>query len=291
MSQKETSTFIWKFFQNFRHNCPREKAQAFLKYSLGSESYPTPNINYEKSTIHQENWSRIYQEKAKSYLPFLRYLPGIRGVALCNSIALGTAKKNSDIDIFIVSAKHKIWTARIFATLFFQILGVRRHGKKKAGRFCLSFFVSEDALSFQNIALQPKDPYLAFWSASLLPVFGKKIFKTIAEKNKKFIKRNAGIIPRFEKELPTLQSGDSLFRTCLEFIFRQWFEKIIKKTLLKRTIQKKSMLPDSSGIIISENILKFHNRDKRKEFVPRKEKEHFLQTIVRTRKRTKKIVK
>ncbi len=258
---------IWNFFQKLKHNCSKKKAETFLDSPIEAENFPTPTYIFEKNTLEQKKWSRIYREKSKTYIPLLRFLPGIRAVAVCNSVALGTADKNSDIDLLIITEPNKLWTARIFSTLFLQILGVRRHGNKIAGRFCLSFFITENVLDFHNIALKPRDPYLAFWISSLVPIFGQESFQKISKLNTLFIQENANIIPKFNSEVLSLPIGESHIRSFLEILFGKWFEGAMKKLFLKRTEGKRDLLHDSSGTVITDDMLKFHNTDKRNTFL------------------------
>jgi predicted nucleotidyltransferase len=60
--------------------------------------------------------------------------PQIHMVALCNSRAMGEADENSDIDLFIITKKGNLWTARFLVTALTSLLGVRRrntHGLEK----------------------------------------------------------------------------------------------------------------------------------------------------------------
>jgi predicted nucleotidyltransferase len=98
-------------------------------------------------------------------------------IALCNSRAMGKADKNSDIDLFVITKKENLWTARFIVTAITAILGVRRrntHGLKKTkDKFCLSFFITEEAMNLGDIRLQPNDPYLDRWIYTLLPLVNK----------------------------------------------------------------------------------------------------------------------
>jgi predicted nucleotidyltransferase len=124
--------------------------------------------------------------KHRIVLWFLMIFPGIRLIALCNSRAMGKHSENSDIDLFIITRSGQLWTARFFVTLISSILGVRRqntHGltkwgpeyiKKTKDKFCLSFFITEDAMNLDAIRLQPDDPYLDRWIVTLIPLIDKK---------------------------------------------------------------------------------------------------------------------
>ncbi len=47
-------------------------------------------------------------------------------IAICNSLSMFATKKDSDIDLFIVSEAKMIWFVRFFVTLIFWKNGVWR---------------------------------------------------------------------------------------------------------------------------------------------------------------------
>jgi hypothetical protein len=53
----------------------------------------------------------------------------------CNS-------EDSDIDLFVVTEKNRLWLVRILITIIFSVLMVRKTKTKHKKRFCLSFFVT-----------------------------------------------------------------------------------------------------------------------------------------------------
>ena len=111
--------------------------------------------------------------------------PQIQMIALCNSRAMGEADEDSDIDLFIITKKGNLWTGRFLVTALTSLLGVRRrntHGlqkgspeyiKRTKNKFCLSFFITEEAMNLATIRLQPNDPYLDRWIYTLAPLVNK----------------------------------------------------------------------------------------------------------------------
>lgn len=260
MNKKEHITSIWNFFQKIKHNPSAEEVSDFLGESVEKNEIPEKNPRFSED----EYWRKKYTKKGFFWARILRFLPFVRGIALCNSLAMGNAEKKSDIDLLIVTATGRMWTARIFVTILCHILGIRRHGKKVAGRLCLSFFLSEDALTCENFALKPKDPYLAFWVSSLQPIFGREIFKKMAKENQDFAKENGNIVLRFEKQLSKIpKNGESFLEKMLGEKFEQWIQKKWKP----KTLAKYEQLADKSGTVISEKMLKFHNSDQREKFL------------------------
>lgn len=113
-----------------------------------------------------------------------RYIPGIQCICICNSLAMNACHENSDIDLFIITQKNRLWTARVFTTLLLTILGQRKTSKHHAGKFCLSFFISEEDLKLEDIAIK-NDMYLSYWAATLKPLINRnKTFERFMKANK-----------------------------------------------------------------------------------------------------------
>jgi hypothetical protein len=207
-----------------------------------------------------ESEIRLFQ-KAQKYLSQLSWIPGLRMIAVCNSLSMYGSDENSDIDLFVITNPRRMWLVRIFLTAILQILGVRRHGKKVAGRFCLSFFCTTEAMNFETIAIE-NDLYLQAWVNYLKPIIN------IGETYEKFLQENSGWMeilsdgngentrfqsikkPLSKERLKWLWNGlDSLSRVMFEPMTRREFERLGKPW----------------GVIISNNMLKFHPKDRRKE--------------------------
>ena len=67
----------------------------------------------EKMKIADEKWHKV-----RWLLSATRAVPFIRGIALSGSMGRGAAAATSDIDIFVITEKNRIWTGRFFLTLF-----------------------------------------------------------------------------------------------------------------------------------------------------------------------------
>ncbi len=267
---------ILAFFNIFNRALTKKELEEFLnkeikeqdlqKYQKKDDYYVLRSADKVifKKTKENRQISENHLKKAEKYLPYLRFLPFVRAVAVCNTTSFYSADQKSDIDLFIITEKNHIWTARVFVTFFLHILGVRRYGNKIASRFCLSFFADTENLDLEKIKLK-KDPFLAFWCASLVPIFGQKIFKKFALLNENWIKQEVGVNILL-KNKKIKKDGGCFF---LEIIFGKWFESLLKRFLLPRSLKKAKKLKNSSGTIITKGMLKFHDNDKREEFAER----------------------
>jgi hypothetical protein len=198
----------------------------------------------------------------------MQFLPFVRMVALCNSLSFYDAEKKSDIDIFVITEKNRLFIARSFLWLFLQILGIRRHGDKIAGRFCLSFLISKDNLNLKSIKLED-DIYFIFWLRLMRPLIGQNTYR-------EFIKENKWIHEYFhyeiDQKLHLLPESKFLLilQKILEFPLKgrlgNLIENILMKWQIKRAKNKADKLQNSHGVIISKSMLKFHDNDMRKKY-------------------------
>ncbi len=218
----------------------------------------------EKQIISRKLWRKV-----GFFLPIIRLVPFVRLVAVCNTLAFDAPTLDSDIDLFIITKKGRIFLTRTIVTLLFSILGVRRHGNKIAGRFCLSFYLADDALDIHSIKLD-NDVYLPFWMASLKVFFGRQCHLD-------FLKSNNWLTAFFDRELePDLQvlkkePWFAVFGRFGEFVFGgklgDLIELKLKNFYQKRFQKNKNALGDDASIVVNSSMLKFHNIDRRKDIM------------------------
>ena len=224
-------------------------------------------VNFRKvrREIAQKYWRKV-----RFFVPLARIVPYIRMVAVCNTLAFDNPTSKSDIDLFVITRRGRIFTARSDLTLFYSLLGVRRHGQKIAGRFCLSFFLAEDSLNLEQMRKDEKDAYLYYWFRSLVPVFGHEYYRKFINENgwlkDSFIEpfRNArqhvvepGKIPRFIGFIKEL---------FLNLPPGNWIEAKLRSDHLKRHDRRTADLGPESDVVIADHMLKYHNIDRRSEF-------------------------
>lgn len=203
--------------------------------------------------------------KAKRYSWLIAICPFVEMAAVCNSLAYGNVKKDSDIDLFVVTKAGKLPVARFFLKVLTQIFGMRVHHDKIAGRFCLSFFVSEKAIDLGRLAHE-FDPHLAYFIAQMTPIYGKSAYMRFLQANEtwtvKYFRRQ--LSPRLEKLKPHRVAG--FFKIILE-IFAQIFAWPLDAVFLKRQAQKdavrRKLFPNSNGILMTKDVFKSHEQDPR----------------------------
>jgi hypothetical protein len=237
----------------------------------------------EKLLVAEKFWLKV-----KKYLPFIRSVPFIKMVAVCNTLAFNAPSAESDIDLFIIAEEGRIFTVRFLSTILFHLLGVRRHGNKIAGRFCLSFYISNDAMNLEKIKNGGKDVYLPYWLATLKVVYGRegyeKLMRSNVWMNQYFPMDDSGKNQNLSEKDKMIRGKSLLvlWAKILEYILKgrigDFLEKFIRNFQLKRHNRKKPALGHEASVIVNDSMLKYHNVDRRKEFA-RKFMERYLKML------------
>lgn len=186
----------------------------------------------------------------RRWLSHAKHIPFIRGISLAGSQALGLPRATSDIDLLIITDSHFMWLARIFLSVYFQVLGVRRHGNKIANRFCLNHYLA----TIREVDVE-KNLYKAMEYTKLRPVVYPHTTMAFQQANQQWINV---FFPNvvFEK---TSTEKQSLAQKFLEKVFQnsagKWLEHTLGNLQLSRIKQDKF-------IFVKADELSFHPESK-----------------------------
>ncbi len=193
------------------------------------------------------------------YLSYLSRIRSVKGVAVCNSLAFHHTTQESDIDLFVITEPGRTWTARFFAAVPLILLR-RRPGEAKENPICLSFFADESALKLENIKISEDDPYLAYWSMSLMPLFDKKQWQRQFADDNRWVGECLPNAHGVKRARAFRFSGKKL---CPPPLFSEKLLKKVQEDRLPRHM--KAMANVDTRVIVRDDMLKFHDRDRREE--------------------------
>jgi len=232
--------------------------------------------------LNGKDW--IIQQRLERYLPankkfkkalriakMFRWLPFIKVIFVCNDLAYSNAPEESDIDLAIITSRKRIWLTRFFTVSLLKVLGLRPTSSKTKDKICLTFFVSEDNLNLQDLMINHQDIHFIYWLAQFVPIYIKD--DSIWQK---FIQVNHWLkeyLPNWQpyqmtpqrqiKPLPKLTSFvlnlSGKLVTNLDEKFYKWLQLKIMPKRLKR------MANQDTRVTINDQILKFHDKDNRRE--------------------------
>jgi predicted nucleotidyltransferase len=106
----------------------------------------------------------------------LAWAPFVRSIIGSGSLAMFNTNKESDLDLLIITAPRRIWTARLFLLLAAQLTGRRRKywNEKAPDKLCLNHYVAGDALEMPPLA---RTVYTAVLYAHTVSLWGEDYYQ------------------------------------------------------------------------------------------------------------------
>jgi len=224
---------------------------------------PIVDLRREREKVAEKFW-----KKARKFVPLIQFVPFVRMVAVCNTLAMNNPTAESDIDLFIVAKSGRLFLARTLVTFLMGVLGVRRHGSKVAGRFCLSFYVTDDSLNLEGVKKDADDIYLPFWLHTLKPVYGVETWEKLLIENqwiRKYFPRTVEKV-EFWPERRILKWSAAVKEKIWNGKMGNRVEAWLADKQYKRYQRNLKKFGSEASVIVSEKMLKFHNLDRRREF-------------------------
>jgi predicted nucleotidyltransferase len=133
--------------------------------------------------------------------------PYVRGVAISGSLSKNFADDDSDIDLFIITAKNRLWVARTMMHAFKKLTFLFN----KQDYFCMNYYVDE-----QQLEIVEKTIYTAIEVVTLIPLQGDTVFE-------RFYKANAWTRQYLPNKIMRVSSAKPTKKTFLKIIFETIF--------------------------------------------------------------------
>ena len=161
--------------------------------------------------------------------------PYVRGVAVSGSLSKNFADEQSDIDLFIITAKNRLWIARSIMHCLKKLSFL----VNKEHYYCMNYYIDE-----QDLRIAEKNIYTAIEIGTLIPLEGDIVFE-------KFYLANAWtreFLPNKNMRVASAKTAKSLFvKRLFELVFDNplgnWIDTLLMKITSarwrKKTIQQK----------------------------------------------------
>ncbi len=216
-------------------------------------------------------WIEKKMKIAKRGIKKLFAIPFVRAVFVCNTVAMGTADKDSDIDILIIARKGRIFLVRVLSVLVLSLFRLRRTKKKINNKICLSFYLADDNLNLEKIAIKD-DIYLVNWLNNLIPVYDPD------DLHEDVLRANGWVNKYLVNGLKNVESGKwkvesgKWFKGLIEKMWGGEYGNLLEKQAKGAQLAKMKLNYTSvqnandTRVVVSDSILKFHEKDKREEY-------------------------
>ena len=205
-------------------------------------------------------------DRAQRFTRTLRRIPFVRAVFVCNSLGLANARAESDIDFFIVVQREHVWAARLLAAGWAKFRKLRPVPGNRADKFCLSFFLADDALDLSALRLEA-DPYLTMWVATLVPLYDPaNLREALWQANAWVQQALPNAAPRALAQQRQV-SPSILARVLAPLVSSRTFERMAER------LQRRALAPNlraianqDTRVVLNARMLKFHDNDRRLEY-------------------------
>lgn len=206
---------------------------------------------------------------AIKYIKKLLYFPCFKSIIICNTLALENSNENSDIDLFIIAEKNKIWTARFISVMISKILNLRPKKYNQKNKICLSFYIDEENLNIEKVS-KNHNIHFVYWVSQFVPIYNEnKIFEKFFEENS-WIKKYLNNIFSFDtgyKRKIFITNKNLFFRKIFKKFLTNNLEKYLKKIQIKKLNKEiKNKLNLNDDVFIDGNIIKLHTNDRREQY-------------------------
>ena len=216
--------------------------------------------------LNMEPWLEKRYKRCAQWSRIIFVLPFLRVVILNGSLASGTSKKSSDIDLLIVAKPGRIFTARFFVNVLGTLTLIKRtssESQSHANLFCFNYFLTEKYLRIPVGRGSEIDDYCADnYSKSVLVMGDRRLFdKFIKENNVLFGKRELTDPKKFDKYFANNNSRNIVKEFAEYFlsgVIGDTVERVLK-SFQKRLIEldeRTKMYPEF--IVYNDHELRFH---------------------------------
>jgi len=237
------------------------------RYTLGGYSIKSLNNKIKISN------NKLKSVKFRLYIKLISLFPQIKLVGLSGSISMLNAKKDDDIDLFIITAKNRLFTGRFISLLLAQILGLRRKrdsGKNEKNtipsslikdKICLNLFFDERELLIPKIK---QTEFVAHEVLQMKPIVSKyEIYERFLATNKWVFKIFPNAVSVFSMKYKVSSMWKKIPNTKY-FILDTFFDKI---ELILKNIELRSINQHRTTELITNTQLWFHPDDFEKKIV------------------------
>jgi predicted nucleotidyltransferase len=232
-------------FENSLEALVRDKAIYRFEefYSLQND----PSLLHRRRSGNRH--ARELIKTAKKVAKILSWFPYVQGIAISGSLSKNFADEKSDIDLFIITTKNRLWIARTFMHCLKKLSFLFN----KQHLFCMNYYIDEETLPIAE-----KNIYTAIEIATLIPLQGEVVFEQFYAANSWF----RGYLPnKFLRVSSAQKIKRPLLKGLIEKIFDNKFGDMIDHSLMnitakrwiKKTQQKKL---NSNGIIMGMDATK-----------------------------------
>lgn len=247
---KDDVELVLRYFRQFDYTPTFEEIFTFLPRKTTKKRLKAYINRTNKNTLGEYN-KKI--KKAMPYVGFISTFPQIQLIGLSGTMSMMNVKQEDDVDLFIISARNRLWTSRFLAITIAWLLGLKRKPRVSLARdkVCLNMFFDEKSL---QVPIFKQNEYVAHEVLQMKPIINK------SGAYERFLEANKWVVNYFPNSKSNLPAGRQVSKpktsnsktgNLIEYLLKQLQLRLINR---HRTNE-----------IISQGQLWFHPNDFQKK--------------------------
>lgn len=213
--------------------------------------FPAGRGDLVQTRSRREVLSRDLLERDRRLIALVSRMPFVRMVAVSGSLAHLNAERSADLDLFVITAPHRVWSVTLSVLVIARLLGWRK-------RMCLNYVISEAAL-----AIAPGDLFSANQIIHLRPIVGHDVFAAFIEANP--------FVREFYPNFTVGQLRDSRPKTQHPRPKTPLFERVSRWIYGRHLKGKSATWQSRDQVRLEPECLKLHTSSHRRETLARYE--------------------
>lgn len=204
--------------------------------------------------------------RALQFIRWFRFVPFVRMIAVCNTLAYSNSRSEADIDLFIVTSPGRVWQARFWIAGILKLLNMRPTAERTRDTLCASFFTDTEHLRLESLAL-PQDIYLPYWVVQVVPILDENIYERFIEENRWVRQRvpfAIPVMPPRRRRVAPRRSAQRLIEAITFFIPERVFKNYQQRVMPERL---RHLANHDTRVVITDSMLKFHDTDRRQQYL------------------------
>lgn len=215
--------------------------------------FPAGRRDLIATRARREALSRDLLDRERRLLSLVSGMPFVRMVAVSGSLAHLNAETSADLDLFVITAPHRVWSVTLSVLLIARLLGWRK-------RMCLNYVISERALS-----IAPQDLFSANQIIHLRAIVGHDVFAAFIDANP-FVRE---FYPNFDIARPSGHRAIRPSERVLNFGIAPFFEKISRWIYGRHLARKAWSWQSRDQVRLEPECLKLHTTSHRADTMAR----------------------
>lgn len=166
--------------------------------------------------------AQLLMQHAQRSANVISRFPFVKNVSISGSLSKGYANEKSDIDLFIVTQKNRLWICRSFLHLYKKFTFLR--GKEHS--YCMNYFIDESKL-----CLEEQNIFTATELATLIPMYNTEIHRELILANKWWAVKLLPNVP-WNTDMVFSEQNNNILRRIAESVVNICLPKFLNLSLM-----------------------------------------------------------